>query len=167
MAPLAGYQRHDGEVHENPEPKQKPRPIAGVSKVVPCITLTLSWLLCRSRAYARLDHTFSSQVYPAWSAYSCRSCRNDLYPPMNSFEFFHAFLNPQTFSPRARNSANTTSIPRLSIMRMPLEVSRNDTKRFSLSTQKRWLCKFGRNRRLVRFFAWETLLPVAGRFPVT
>src|SRR5690606_31397381 len=47
-------------------------------------------------------------------------------------------LSPQTFSPRARRSASTASIPSLSIMRMPLEETRRRTKRFSASTQKRW-----------------------------
>ena len=43
-------------------------------------------------------------------------------------------------------------MPRLSIIRMPLEDTRSDTKRFSDSIQKRWLCKLGKNRRLVRFW---------------
>ena len=48
-----------------------------------------------------------------------------------------------------------------------MEETRKETKRFSDSIQKRWLCKFGKKRRLVRFLACETLLPVAGRLPVT
>src|SRR5471030_2845203 len=41
------------------------------------------------------------------------------------------------------------------------------TQRFSLSTKKRRFCRLGRKRRLVRLFAWETLLPLIGPFPVT
>ena len=53
------------------------------------------------------------------------------------------------------------------MMRMPLVETRNLTKRFSDSTQKRWLWMLGRKRRLVLFCAWETLFPTNGRLPVT
>src|SRR5699024_11503860 len=38
---------------------------------------------------------------------------------------------------------------------------------FSLSTQNRRVCKLGKKRRRVLLFACDTLLPVAGRLPVT
>jgi len=52
------------------------------------------------------------------------------------------------------------------MMRNPLLDTSNLTKRFSLGTQKRCQCKFGRKRRFVWRFEWETLDPVIGRFPV-
>src|SRR5690606_30939258 len=58
-------------------------------------------------------------------------------------------------------------MPTLSMMRMPLLDRRSFTKRFSASTQKRWVCRFGTKRRLVRFFACDTLLPTWGLLPVT
>ena len=64
-------------------------------------------------------------------------------------------------------SASTISIPSLSMVRMPLVETRSLTKRFSDSTQKRWVCKLGENRRRVLLFACETLLPVTGFLPVT
>src|SRR5690606_34513189 len=73
----------------------------------------------------------------------------------------------QTFSPRARKSPTTFSMPSLSMMRMPFDDTRSLTKRRSLSSQKRCVCRFGRKRRRVLLLAWETLLPVVGRFPVT
>ena len=91
---------------------------------------------------------------------TCASCR------VHS-NFFTHNLSPQTFWPRARSSASTVSIPRLSIIRIPLDDTRSETKRFSDSTQKRWLWRLGKKRRRVRFFACETLLPVTGRLPVT
>ena len=54
---------------------------------------------------------------------------------------------------RLRISARTVSIPFLSMMRMPLEETRSLTKRFSDSTQKRWVCRFGKKRR--RVLRWE------------
>src|SRR5210317_378136 len=73
----------------------------------------------------------------------------------------------QTFSPRARRSVSTASIPFLSMMRRPLVETRSFTQRFSLSTQKRWLWRLGRKRRLLLMFECDTLFPVIGRFPVT
>src|SRR5579863_8443781 len=85
----------------------------------------------------------------------------------DQFDFLaHGYL-PQTFSPRARMSWTTASSPNLSMMRMPLEDTRRRTKRFSLSSQNRWVCRFGRKRRRVLLLACETLFPVAGAFPVT
>lgn len=64
-------------------------------------------------------------------------------------------------------SVSTRSMPCLSMMRSPLLETLSLTKRFSLSTQNRWLWIFGKNRRRVLLWAWETLFPEAGRFPVT
>ena len=64
-------------------------------------------------------------------------------------------------------SARTESIPFLSIIRIPLVERRNLTQRPSLSTQNRWVCKFGRNLRRVLLCACETLFPATGRLPVT
>src|SRR5690606_29519726 len=64
-------------------------------------------------------------------------------------------------------SASTASIPFLSIRRTAAFVTRRRTQRFSLSTQKRRYCRFGRNRRLVLLLAWETLFPTIGPLPVT
>lgn len=69
--------------------------------------------------------------------------------------------------PRARMSVRTDSIPFLSIIRIPLLLTLSLTQRFSLSTQNLRECRFGKNLRLVLLFAWETLLPAIGRFPVT
>jgi hypothetical protein len=46
-------------------------------------------------------------------------------------------------------------------------VKRKLIQRFSDSIQKRRFCKFGKKRRFVLLFAWETLLPTIGFFPVT
>src|SRR5215217_3434577 len=64
-------------------------------------------------------------------------------------------------------SASTVSMPFLSIRRNAALETRRRTKRFSLSTQKRRYCRFGRNRRLVLLLAWETLFPTIGPLPVT
>src|SRR5690625_4932610 len=64
-------------------------------------------------------------------------------------------------------SAKTASIPFLSMMRRPFVDTFRRTQRFSLSTQKRRVCKLGKNRRRVLLFACDTLLPVIGRLPVT
>jgi stearoyl-CoA desaturase (delta-9 desaturase) len=69
--------------------------------------------------------------------------------------------------PRARRSASTASMPFLSIRRRAALETRRRTQRFSLSTQKRRYCRFGRNRRLVLLLAWETLFPTMGFLPVT
>src|ERR1035437_4929986 len=58
-------------------------------------------------------------------------------------------------------------MPFLSIKRRPAQEMRRRTQRFSLSTQKRRYCRFGRNRRLVLLLAWDTLFPTIGFFPVT
>src|SRR4051812_32353341 len=73
---------------------------------------------------------------------------------------------PQAW-PRARMSASTVSIPFLSIRRSAALETRRRTQRFSVSTQKRRYCRFGRNRRLVLLLAWETLFPTIGPLPVT
>src|SRR3954471_8989199 len=64
-------------------------------------------------------------------------------------------------------SANTASMPTLSITRRPALDRRRETQRFSDSTKKRRFCRLGKKRRLVLLFAWETLLPTIGPFPVT
>src|SRR6476659_9922676 len=74
---------------------------------------------------------------------------------------------PQTFSPRLRSSAMTTSMPFLSIVRSPWLDTRRDTQRFSLGTQKRRSWRFGSQRRRVLLLACETLLPVSAPLPVT
>jgi hypothetical protein len=86
------------------------------------------------------------------------------------FDFVaHGGLNLefQIFSPRLRMSANTASMPRLSMMRKPWLETRRRTHRFSLSTQNRRSCRFGLNSRLVLLLAWETLWPTIRRLPVT
>src|ERR1700674_869236 len=75
--------------------------------------------------------------------------------------------SPQTFSPRARISTRITSIPFLSMRRSPALVRRIFTQRFSLSTQNLRYCRFGRKRRLVLLFAWDTWCPLRGALPVT
>src|SRR5580658_1385584 len=58
-------------------------------------------------------------------------------------------------------------MPFFSTVRMPLVVSRRVTQRFSVSTQNRCVCRFGRKRRRFLLLAWETRLPTAGFLPVT
>jgi len=58
-------------------------------------------------------------------------------------------------------------MPFLSIRRKAALETRRRTQRFSLSTQKRRYCRFGKNRRLVLLLAWETLFPTMGPLPVT
>src|SRR5689334_7289760 len=58
-------------------------------------------------------------------------------------------------------------MPFLSIVRSAALVSRRFTHRFSVSTQKRRRCRFGRNRRLVLLLAWDTWCPTIGPLPVT
>ena len=53
------------------------------------------------------------------------------------------------------------------MIRMPFADKRSFTKRFSLSTQKRCVWRFGKKRRRVAFLACERLLPTVGRLPVT
>lgn len=57
-------------------------------------------------------------------------------------------------------------MPFLSTNRIALVDSRSFTQRRSVSTQKRWVCKFGKKRRRVLLLACDTLLPVIGRLPV-
>src|SRR3974377_1742313 len=57
-------------------------------------------------------------------------------------------------------------MPFFSTVRMPLVVRRSVTQRFSVSTQKRCVCRFGRKRRRFLLLAWETRLPTAGFLPV-
>src|SRR5258705_13181686 len=58
-------------------------------------------------------------------------------------------------------------MPFLSIVRSPCCETRSPTQRFSLSTQKRRYCRFGKNRRWVLLLAWETWFPCCGFLPVT
>src|SRR5450830_1627851 len=58
-------------------------------------------------------------------------------------------------------------MPTLSMTRRPALDKRRETQRFSDSTKIRRFCKLGKKRRLVLLFAWETLLPTIGFFPVT
>src|ERR1700723_1558050 len=69
--------------------------------------------------------------------------------------------------PLARRSATTTSTPPFSMVRRPRVDTRKLKKRFSVSDQKRCVCKFGRKRRRLRLFAWDTVFPVFGALPVT
>jgi hypothetical protein len=59
----------------------------------------------------------------------------------NQFDFVARTLRhnlaPYTFSPRALTSVSTESMPFLSMILIPFAETRKDTKRFSLSTQKR------------------------------
>ena len=59
------------------------------------------------------------------------------------------------------------SMPFLSMVRIAAAETRSFTQRFSLATQNRRSCRFGRKRRRVLFIACETLLPVVVRLPVT
>src|SRR6202012_2146958 len=68
---------------------------------------------------------------------------------------------------RSLMSCNTFSMPYLSIIRMPLVLTRNLMKRFSVSNQKRCSCRFTLKRLRVLLLAWDTLFPAMGRFPVT
>src|SRR6478752_2085188 len=58
-------------------------------------------------------------------------------------------------------------MPFLSIRRRAALETRRRTQRFSVSTQNRRYCRWGRKRRLVLLLAWETLFPTIGRLPVT
>src|SRR5690606_26758740 len=58
-------------------------------------------------------------------------------------------------------------MPFLSMVRMAAAETRSFTQRFSLATQKRRSCRLGRKRRRALLLAWETLLPVLTRLPVT
>src|ERR1700730_2546719 len=58
-------------------------------------------------------------------------------------------------------------MPLFSTVRMPLVLRRRLTQRFSVSTQNRCVCRFGRNRRRFLLLAWETRLPTPGLLPVT
>lgn len=58
-------------------------------------------------------------------------------------------------------------MPFLLMIRIPFVETRNLTQRFSPDTQKRWVCRFGKKRRLVLLLAWDTLFPEIGRLPVT
>src|SRR5690349_15286314 len=64
-------------------------------------------------------------------------------------------------------SVKTASMPSLSMIRRPALETRRETQRFSDSTKMRRFCRLGKKRRLVLLFAWETLLPTIGFFPVT
>src|SRR5690606_27753032 len=69
------------------------------------------------------------------------------------FDFFTHDLFPYTFSPRARISARTASMPFLSMVRNAALVMRMLIQRFSLSTQNLRFCRLGRKRRFVLLFA--------------
>ena len=86
--------------------------------------------------------------------------RMAIYPFINLF-------STQTLTPLLRRSASTVSMPCLSMIRIPLLDTRNLTKRFSDSTQNRWVWRFGEKRRRVLLLACETLFPVTGFLPVT
>src|SRR2546427_1172761 len=58
-------------------------------------------------------------------------------------------------------------MPFLSMVRSACAETRSLTQRFSLATQKRRSCRFGRKRRRVLLLACETLLPVCTRLPET
>jgi hypothetical protein len=58
-------------------------------------------------------------------------------------------------------------MPFLSIVRMALPDTRRLTQRFSVSSQKRCVCRFGRKRRRLRLLACYTVLPLIGFLPVT
>src|SRR5690349_457266 len=73
----------------------------------------------------------------------------------------------QTFLPLARRSATTESMPFFSMVRRPRVETRRLTQRRSPSSQKRWVCRFGRKRRRFLLLAWETRLPTATLLPVT
>ena len=57
-------------------------------------------------------------------------------------------------------------IPFLLIDLSAAAVMRRVTQRFSSARKIRFLVKFGSQRRLVAFFAWDTLFPVLGSAPV-
>jgi hypothetical protein len=59
----------------------------------------------------------------------------------------------------ARISATTTSMPFFSMVRRPLFDTRSLIQRFSPSSQKRCVCRFGRKRRRFLLLACETRLP--------
>src|ERR1043165_7248 len=73
----------------------------------------------------------------------------------------------QTFLPLARRSAITESMPFFSMVRRPRVETRRLTQRRSPSSQKRWVCRFGRKRRRFLLLAWETRWPTATLLPVT
>lgn len=62
-------------------------------------------------------------------------------------------------SPRASISATTASIPRWSMIFMPLVLRRSLTWRPREGTQYRLVWRFGSQRRLVWRWEWETELP--------
>src|ERR1043165_6321391 len=58
-------------------------------------------------------------------------------------------------------------MPFFSMVRRPRVETRGLTQRRSPSSQKRWVCRFGRKRRRFLLLAWETRLPTATLLPVT
>src|SRR5262245_51276054 len=58
-------------------------------------------------------------------------------------------------------------MPFFSMVRRPRVETRRLTQRRSVSSQKRWVCRFGRKRRRFLLLAWETRLPTATLLPVT
>src|SRR5690349_22459021 len=58
-------------------------------------------------------------------------------------------------------------MPFFSMVRRPRVETRRLTQRRSPSSQKRWVCRFGRKRRRFLLLAWETRLPTATLLPVT
>src|SRR5579862_7393539 len=57
-------------------------------------------------------------------------------------------------------------MPFFSIVRSPFAEIRRETQRFSVSTQNRWVRRFGRKRRRFLLLACETRLPTPGFLPV-
>lgn len=52
------------------------------------------------------------------------------------------------------------------MVRMPSVDSFSVIHLSSSAKKKRFVCRFGKNRRLVLMFEWDTLFPVTGTFPV-
>src|SRR5215831_13583857 len=57
-------------------------------------------------------------------------------------------------------------MPFFSIVRSPFAEIRSETQRFSVSTQNRWVRRFGKKRRRFLLLACETRLPTPGFLPV-
>ena len=56
--------------------------------------------------------------------------------------------------------------PSFETVRSAFVQSFTSTQSFNSGTKMRFFCKFGKKRRFVLIFEWETLLPTIGRFPV-
>ena len=75
--------------------------------------------------------------------FDLRKKLNELLYDKSSQEQKNKELKEQTKSTANKDPDKTVSIPFLSITRKPFAESFNFTKRFSLSTQKRCVCRFG------------------------